>query len=65
MEVQKGIPIANRKPQELIETMQNCLLCGSPLRFNHVTDFKRHHVLEEGQCPVCGIKNRVSEHVLQ
>jgi hypothetical protein len=65
MEVVKGIPVADRAQDELIEVMNHCVLCGSKLSFVHITDFKKLEVVEEAQCPACGIKNRPSQYRLQ
>ncbi|MGE3974607.1 MAG: hypothetical protein AB7F59_08790 [Bdellovibrionales bacterium] len=65
MELQKGIPIANRASEELIEVVDNCCLCGTKLAFYHITDFKKNQVLEEGKCGACGVKSKVHEFVLQ
>jgi hypothetical protein len=65
MELQKGIPIANRPVDELVETIDNCFLCGHKLNFIHVTDFRRGQVQEDARCSACGIKQKSHVFVLQ
>ncbi len=65
MEMTKGIPVADRKNEELVEMVNQCVLCGHQLSFYHVTDFKKLEVIEEAQCPACGIKNRPNQFPLQ
>jgi len=65
MDAQKGIPVANRETHEIIEVLEHCCLCGHKLAFYHVTDFRNLQVVEEGQCPACGIKNKPGQFILQ
>lgn len=65
MELQKGIPVADRPADELIEAVDNCCLCGHKLAFYHITDFKKSEVMEEARCPACGIKNKMNSYILQ
>ncbi len=65
METAKGIPVADRKQEELVEILNQCMLCGHQLSFVHVTDFQKLEVVEEARCPACGIKNRPTQFILQ
>jgi hypothetical protein len=65
MEMQKGIPVNNRQADEIIETINNCFLCGHTLQFVHVTDFKTLQVSEDARCTACGIKQKTSHFKLQ
>jgi len=65
MELAKGVPVADRNPEELIESIDSCCLCGTKLKFQHQTDFVLWEVQEEGHCPACGIRNKVNKFVLQ
>ncbi|HEX4922881.1 MAG TPA: hypothetical protein VFV50_02310 [Bdellovibrionales bacterium] len=65
MEMQKGMPIANRPADEIIETIENCFLCGHKLNFIHVTDFRKNEVQEDARCTACGIKQKTHTFILQ
>jgi hypothetical protein len=43
----------------------HCVLCGSPLKFKHDTDFANQVVTEEAHCTACNVRNRRSSHGLQ
>ena len=65
MGLQKGIPVDGKNPDELIETVDTCVICGTKLVYYHLTDFKNQSVEEEGQCPSCGVKNKINKFTLQ
>lgn len=50
---------------ESVQDHLNCVLCGTPLRFKHKTDFVAQTVIEEAHCPCCLIRTRQNEHRLQ
>ena len=51
--------------QQIIESYNNCCLCGSELTFTHVADFRFNTVKEEAYCDMCGIRNKLQDHILQ
>jgi hypothetical protein len=65
MDMQKGIPVANRLAEEIVETIDNCFLCGHKLDFVHVTDFRRNEVTEDARCTACGVKQKTHLFILQ
>lgn len=50
---------------QLIEDHLNCYMCGSPLKFVHVTHFAEHAVDEEAHCMFCQIRIKKDAHILQ
>ena len=65
MDLQKGLPVTHVTHDEIIKAMCTCVLCGTPLKFHHVTDFNAKKVQEAAQCPACGIKSKVNTFNLQ
>lgn len=51
--------------EDIAESMETCCLCGARLNFRHHTDFYTLQVEEEASCPDCGVKNKVTTHILQ
>lgn len=51
--------------EESVEEHNQCVLCGTALTFKHKTDFIAGTVVEEANCPSCGIRNRQSSYSLQ
>lgn len=50
---------------ESVHDHLNCVLCGSPLVFEHKTDHVEQIVTESAACSGCRVRNRKSEHRLQ
>jgi hypothetical protein len=65
MELNKGIPVADRATEEIIESLDTCFVCGHSLKFTHKVDYKFLIVHEICQCPACGIKQRPQDFILQ
>lgn len=51
--------------QESLDTHLNCVLCGTPMKFEHKTDFIAQAVTEDAHCPICRVRNRQTSHRLQ
>jgi hypothetical protein len=51
--------------EEALYDHLHCCLCGSELKFKHVTNHMQNFVTEEAVCPHCKIKTRESAHSLQ
>lgn len=65
MEINKGIPVADRPSEEIVESLDTCCICGTKLQFQHKTDFILWVVREEAFCNSCGIRNKVNSFILQ
>ena len=64
MDLGKGIPVADRNLDQLIEAVDTCCLCGAKLNFYHIANFLKHEVQEEARCAHCGVRNKVNTFTL-
>ena len=51
--------------EQVLDSLLNCALCGTALKFFHSIDASSNSISEEGKCPCCGIKSKKSKHSLQ
>lgn len=65
MDLQKGIPVTHVTNEEVLKALNTCCLCGSNLKFAHVTNFETNSVQEAAKCTECGIKSKVNTFKLQ
>ena len=56
---------ANPRYEEIIEHLNTCCLCGSPLNFHHETDYIHLTVREEAHCHSCGIRTKTESYTIQ
>lgn len=59
------MPTPNLTNDEIVNSLETCVLCGSRLKFEHQTDYLNLQVHEEARCMECGIKNKVVSFILQ
>jgi hypothetical protein len=57
--------LAAAHQEESLHQMNSCCLCGTRLKFLHVTNFSTMMVKERAQCPACGIKTKEEDFTLQ
>lgn len=50
--------------EEFIEMENNCPLCGSELKLNHISDYLALQITEEAHCPRCKIKTRAKDSTI-
>lgn len=65
MDLQRGFPRVQRPVEDVIEALTTCCICGTNLKFEHVTDYVNREVTEKGCCPDCGIKTKENKFILQ
>lgn len=50
---------------QMLEDANHCSLCGTPLMFQHHTDYLKMTVREQAHCPSCHIRSQPKEFILQ
>jgi hypothetical protein len=66
MNDQKVTYTSDKSEHEIVlDDENNCCLCGSNLKFNHVVDYLTLTIKEDAHCPSCKIQMKSREHVLQ
>lgn len=53
-----------QRREELVETENNCCICGAKLNLEHHISYLALTITEAAHCTICGIKNRVKKYTL-
>jgi len=57
--------ILQEDDQDVLNSINNCCLCGTDLIFDHKTDHINLTVKEEANCPACGIRTKSQYYSIQ
>lgn len=56
--------IEHPKHQEFINAQNHCVLCGTVLELNHISDANEGQIKEEAYCPDCDVRTRAKIYSL-
>ena len=64
MDLQKGIPLTQQSSEQIIEALDQCVVCGEKLKYFYKTDQILKQVHEEGRCDWCKIRTKQNVFIL-